>query len=335
MGPALSWVAMGHASRGGRPAFPLLGGEGLHVLEPSPQVRRLGEAGVRELVVELRVGCRRHEALDVRVALQVGLDVVLDLQRAKFPGGLLAQLQRALLLVRRAARRGRDRGLRRGRGGPDRQIALEGLELAQRLRGRHGLAVQPGHELGQAEGAQRLLHTALADVDGEVDHLLVAHHRDVVPLRQLRLAHLLVQGLAAGLRLRVVAEKRQLLLDVLGVGDELLTHGHDHDLARRQPQRPLAAVVLDEDGAHTLDGAQDGAVDHNGALEPVLQPALAPDDLALRVLLDRALELALLLLTLTGLLVVAVPLVLQVEPDGVVEVELDGAALVLALHGVR
>ncbi len=40
----------------------------------------------------------------------------------------------------------------------------------------------------------------------------------------------------------------------------LLTRdGHHHALPRRDPQRPLAAPVLSQDGKHALRGAQDGA----------------------------------------------------------------------------
>ena len=37
------------------------------------------------------------------------------------------------------------------------------------------------------------------------------------------------------------------------------------DLARRDPERPLAARVLDQDAHEALDGAEDGAVDDDGA----------------------------------------------------------------------
>mmetsp|Transcript_75896 Transcript_75896/g.164253 ORF Transcript_75896/g.164253 Transcript_75896/m.164253 type:complete len:846 (+) Transcript_75896:181-2718(+) len=285
-----------------------------------------------QLLKQFDVGRGGHEALDVGVALQEGLDAVVDLEVGEL-AALRPHRQGALLLQGRPARGGGrgGRGLRHLRG-----LALEGLEDAQGLGDRHGLHVELGNEVHHREGAQRALDVALPDVDGQVGHLLLADHGDVVPLRQLGLTHLLVQRLPAALGLGVEAEERELLLHPLRVLVELLADGHDHDLAGRQPQRPLAGVVLDEDGGHALDGAQDGAVDHDGALEAVLQPALLPDDIALLVLLLGPLELHLLLRlrALLGLVVFALLAVLQVEPDRVVEVELDGAALVLAPHGV-
>ena len=80
--------------------------------------------------------------------------------------------------------------------------------------------------------------------------------------------------------------------------------GDEHHLAGAEPERPLAAVVLAEDGEHPLDAAEHGAMDHDG-------PG----------------ELLALLLGVGG--------VLQIEADGELEVELDGGALVDAVHGVH
>mmetsp|Transcript_109308 Transcript_109308/g.341988 ORF Transcript_109308/g.341988 Transcript_109308/m.341988 type:complete len:309 (-) Transcript_109308:1086-2012(-) len=90
--------------------------------------------------------------------------------------------------------------------------------------------------------------------------------------------------------------------------------------------------MLDEDGRHPLDGAEDRAVDDDGPLEARSQLALTPDDLALVVLLHRTYKL--LVVLLGGFLLNALLAVLQVEAQGIVEVELDGAALELPPHGI-
>lgn len=41
-----------------------------------------------------------------------------------------------------------------------------------------------------------------------------------------------------------------------------LTDGHHHDLARAEPERPLAGIVLCEDGKHALHTAQHSTM-HN------------------------------------------------------------------------
>mmetsp|Transcript_65608 Transcript_65608/g.184754 ORF Transcript_65608/g.184754 Transcript_65608/m.184754 type:complete len:207 (+) Transcript_65608:692-1312(+) len=147
------------------------------------------------------------------------------------------------------------------------------------------------------------------------------------------LADLFVEGVAPEVDLRVEPVEHELPLHPLGVVGELEAHRHHHHLLRRQPEGPLAAVVLDQDGRHPLDGAEDGAVDHDGPLEAVPQAALAPDDFAAGVLLHGALELGLVVLGARAL-VGALLAVLEVEPDRAVEVQLDGPALVLALHDV-
>mmetsp|Transcript_85749 Transcript_85749/g.275706 ORF Transcript_85749/g.275706 Transcript_85749/m.275706 type:complete len:247 (-) Transcript_85749:1214-1954(-) len=78
-------------------------------------------------------------------------------------------------------------------------------------------------------------------------------------------------------------------------------------------------------------------MDDDRTLEAILELALFPDNHALLVLLLGSLEVALVLVLLLALhlLIVPLPAVLQIEPDGVVKVELDGAALMLALHGIR
>mmetsp|Transcript_8779 Transcript_8779/g.18552 ORF Transcript_8779/g.18552 Transcript_8779/m.18552 type:complete len:735 (+) Transcript_8779:385-2589(+) len=80
--------------------------------------------------------------------------------------------------------------------------------------------------------------------------------------------------------------------------------GYHHDLTRRQPEGPLAPVVLAEDRKHALHAPEHGAVHDDGPRE-FLPLLLGP-----RV-------------------------VLQLEPDGELEVQLDRGALVHPLHGVH
>mmetsp|Transcript_26265 Transcript_26265/g.66878 ORF Transcript_26265/g.66878 Transcript_26265/m.66878 type:complete len:389 (+) Transcript_26265:617-1783(+) len=140
---------------------------------------------------------------------------------------------------------------------------------------------------------------ARAHVDGARLALLLAHHQDVVVLRQLRLTHLLLHLAVGAVGVDVHAQRAHRGAHLARVLVRGLADGHHHDLARVEPEGPLARVVLGEDRKHALHAAQHRAV-HN----------------------HRALRLGLL------------GDVLEVEADGQLEVKLHGGALELALERV-
>lgn len=72
------------------------------------------------------------------------------------------------------------------------------------------------------------------------------------------------------------------LLSILRLGWAVVNSAHHH-LSRTQPQRPLAARVLDQDGHHTFDRAQYSTVDHHGAVKLAVSP-FVPQIEALRKL---------------------------------------------------
>jgi hypothetical protein len=77
----------------------------------------------------------------------------------------------------------------------------------------------------------------------------------------------------------------QELRDLLGVVEEAHADGTDNDLARREPERPLAGKVLAQDGREALDAAGHGAVDHDRAGATGGQGLLDEEGLLLAVLL--------------------------------------------------
>mmetsp|Transcript_86686 Transcript_86686/g.169604 ORF Transcript_86686/g.169604 Transcript_86686/m.169604 type:complete len:415 (-) Transcript_86686:1412-2656(-) len=305
------------------------------MLEPTPQVRRRREASLAQLVEQLHVSLARMETLDIGVLLQEMLDVIVDGQVRELLRGHLPLLHGALLLQRGPGRWSRT-NLRLGRGlcgRGCRHAPLEGLEFVEVLRTGKALLRKLRQQVLDGECAQGLLGVADAQVHRERRHLHLADDSDVVPLRQLALPDLLGQRLAAEVAFCVKATDDELSLEPLCIAEGFLANGHDQALSGRQPERPLPGEVLREDCHEALHRAEDRAMDDDGTLEACLQLALTPNHLALRVLLHCALEFGLVLVG--GRLVVdALPSVLQVEPDGVVEVQLDGAALVLSLHGV-
>mmetsp|Transcript_36162 Transcript_36162/g.70286 ORF Transcript_36162/g.70286 Transcript_36162/m.70286 type:complete len:649 (+) Transcript_36162:65-2011(+) len=143
----------------------------------------------------------------------------------------------------------------------------------------------------------------------DVDHLLLLllrpEHEDVVVLRDHGVADLLLELVVALVHVHVVPGVAQLPRDPLPVLVEGLGHGHDGHLARREPQGPLAAPLLAEDGEHALDRPEDGPVDDDRFLhELVRAPKLEPEP-------DRQLEVEL----HRGALVPALERVLELDVD--------------------
>mmetsp|Transcript_25051 Transcript_25051/g.67603 ORF Transcript_25051/g.67603 Transcript_25051/m.67603 type:complete len:253 (-) Transcript_25051:71-829(-) len=99
---------------------------------------------------------------------------------------------------------------------------------------------------------------------------------------------------------------------LMRVAVDRILRRHNHYLARREPERPLARVVLDQNGRHTLDGSKHGAVNDHRPLEVVA--ALSVGSRGGRR--GRG-------------------LIPKVEADRQLEIELHGGALVHTLHGVH
>ncbi|KAH3659092.1 hypothetical protein OGATHE_006352 [Ogataea polymorpha] len=59
----------------------------------------------------------------------------------------------------------------------------------------------------------------------------------------------------------------QQLLHLLGIVEVPDTNRDNQNLSRRQPERPLTSKMLSQDSRHSLNGSQDGSVDHHRALD--------------------------------------------------------------------
>ncbi|RUP48071.1 hypothetical protein BC936DRAFT_145001 [Jimgerdemannia flammicorona] len=109
---------------------------------------------------------------------------------------------------------------------------------------------------------------------------------DEIILRQLPISNLLIQRIIAQIRIGIDAPRHQPIQNFL------------------RPERPFPAEVLDKDGHHALDGAEDGAVDDDGT---------GVGRVGVRHVVGTVLEL---------------------EPLGELEVQLDRRALVLAFQRI-
>lgn len=101
--------------------------------------------------------------------------------------------------------------------------------------------------------------------------------------------------------------------------------------------------MLNQDGGETLNGTKDGSVNDDGSAETGLECMLMPHELVFVILIGKELlrreHLLGLLFALVGsvgslLLSSSLGLILQVEADGLLEVDLDRTTLVLSLEGV-
>mmetsp|Transcript_9567 Transcript_9567/g.20380 ORF Transcript_9567/g.20380 Transcript_9567/m.20380 type:complete len:233 (-) Transcript_9567:1491-2189(-) len=144
----------------------------------------------------------------------------------------------------------------------------------------------------------QLLPTQQPDSQSVVLHLLLAHYAHDGGLGLLGVTDELRDG-GATIHLRADTCPGHGLGHGLGIGRDLIVEGEEANLCGCHPQGEGARVVLNQDAEEALDGAKDGAVDHDGAL--------------------------------LGVLAVNV---LHVKPLGQVVVQLDGGTLPLAPDGV-
>ena len=108
-----------------------------------------------------------------------------------------------------------------------------------------------------AEPAQRdrsFLGLALADDEQQRD------------LGQAVFAHLVVDLLVAKVGFDANSGRGELRRDFLRIDVGIGHDGRDHRLDRRQPQRELAGMMLDQDADEALERAEDGAVEHQGMM---------------------------------------------------------------------
>ena len=144
-----------------------------------------------------------------------------------------------------------------------------------------------------------LVAAQAADGDGAFLGLALADDQQERDLGQAVLAHLVVDLLVAEVGLGADARPPAAwpttsLRIVVGVGDDR----RDHRLHRRQPQRELAGVMLDQDADEALERAEDRAVEHDravplavladvGRVEPLGQHAVGLDRADLPGAADR------------------------------------------------
>jgi len=127
----------------------------------------------------------------------------------------------------------------------------------------------------------------------------VAHDEDVGGLEVGEVADFAVHLFVAVVEFDAEAGGLEFGLDLTGVVVMALADGDEADLDGGEPEGECAGVVLDEDAEEALDGAKEGAVDHDGLM-------------ALAVFTD----------------------VFELEAGGEVEVELDGGKLPEAAEDV-
>lgn len=159
----------------------------------------------------------------------------------------------------------------------------------------------------------------VANVDSAGFLLRCTNDKDEVVLSQLTSANLLLHGVTADVNVNVELISTQQLLQFLNVVVHGRHDGNNKDLARAEPEWPLATEVLDQDTQESLETADDGTMDDDGA-------STAGAGLV-------ALRLSLLGLILSSLLLVGH--VLHLEVDRSLVIELNSGTLEFTLECIR
>ena len=124
-----------------------------------------------------------------------------------------------------------------------------------------------------------------ADVDLARLSLFLACNEDVIELLELSISDLLVERHLTRVDLDIKASFLKFLINFVAIVLSLLRHWADNDLPRREPERPLAAQVLSQDGEEALNGAKNGSVDHHWPRMARLQWLLFPLELLFAILI--------------------------------------------------
>lgn len=144
--------------------------------------------------------------------------------------------------------------------------------------------------------------------------------KNEVVLSQLSSTDLLLHGVTADVNIGIQLVFTQELLQLL----DIVVHGrHDGDnenLARADPEGPLATIMLDQDTQESFEGTNNGTVDDNGT-----------GTAGTRLI---GLSLALLLRLFSTSLGLLVRHVLELEVNRCLVVQLDGGTLELSLQGI-
>src|SRR5260370_916740 len=163
---------------------------------------------------------------------------------------------------------------------------------------RFDFAVERFDDFGEGLGADVAL-AAMTDGNGAGFGFLGADHEHIGNFLELRVADFCGQLFVAIVEMDAEVVALQSFGDMFGVIDDFFADRTNFDLHGREPQRESAGVVLDQDAEEALDGAEQGAVDH----ERLMLGAVVGD-------------------------------VLQAEARGEVEVELHGGELPGTADGV-
>ena len=126
----------------------------------------------------------------------------------------------------------------------------------------------------EGDAVHLLLRAADRDGDGLLLSLLVADNDDVRGLLELVLLDLLVHVRVFVVSLDADAHGEQRIEDLLRVGVVLLADRDDADLARCEPERERAFVVLDQDAHEALQRSEDRAVQNDRLLEEAVLVAV-------------------------------------------------------------
>jgi len=125
----------------------------------------------------------------------------------------------------------------------------------------------------------------LSDIYTTRSALLLSTNQDKVPLGQLVLSDLLLQSQISPIHIHFIAFLVKIQVHTLTVVHELLRERNNNGLSGRDPERPFASSVLNEDGSESFNRTQDSSVNDHWSFEPILDMVLFPPELIIVILI--------------------------------------------------
>ena len=135
------------------------------------------------------------------------------------------------------------------------------------------MAIEQLQQIDNAQPAHLLGLISHPNIDRPFLEFLLADHTDVVVSFLLGVEDLLVESVAAAVDGDGVALEKESVVDLFGEVVCVVADGDQLELPRRDPEVPLAAGVLAEDGDEAFEGAEDGSVDDDRPSETGLEVA--------------------------------------------------------------
>src|SRR5574341_344263 len=146
-----------------------------------------------------------------------------------------------------------------------------GLRQPRRRKGWPEFSLNYGNQFVDRHDTQ-VLPAALSYRDGAGRGLFVAYHENIGDLLHFGIPDLEADLLVPNIHLRTRLRRSQTVGHLAGIGLEAVRHRDDPGLHRGKPHREGTGIVLDQDTEEPLQRPEEGTVNHEGPMRPVIVP---------------------------------------------------------------